>query len=44
MIVFVKYRIKERITKIDGDLVKTGYGGQFGNKGAVLVRMNVDDS
>ncbi len=43
--VFVKRQLQEHITKVDTDEVKTGLiGGKLGNKGAVLVRLCIDDS
>ena len=37
--------IKERISKVDSDEIKAGLmGGTFGNKGAVSIRLCVDDS
>ena len=45
IIVLAKKSIKNRIWKIESDVVKTGLmAGTFGNKGAVLVKMSVDDS
>ena len=45
MAVFVKRNLKDRITKVDTDEVKTGLiGGKLGNKGAVLVRLCIDDT
>lgn len=33
-----------RITDIETDVVKTGFSGRLGNKGAVIVRFKFDDS
>lgn len=45
LVVFVKKILIERITKVDVDEVKTGLiGGKLGNKGAVLIRMYIDDT
>lgn len=36
--VFVKRELKNRVKDIQTSKVKTGFRGQMGNKGAVLVR------
>ena len=33
-----------RVKEVDGDEIKCGIGGNFGNKGAVLARMKIDSS
>lgn len=43
-IVFVKSELQPRIRQVDSYLVKTGLGGRYGNKGAVVTRFIVDDS
>ena len=41
MFVFVKQSIAEHVTEIYGSRVKTGLGGNAGNKGAVVVRFKL---
>lgn len=41
---FVKDKIRERVQKVDTDLVKTGMSGTFGNKGGVVIKFCIDDS
>lgn len=43
-IVIAKEDIANRISKVNTDYVKTGFVGQMGNKGATLIKFNVDDS
>lgn len=43
-IVFVKSELHPRIRQVDSYMVKTGLGGRYGNKGAVITRFVVDDS
>ncbi|WFD20018.1 hypothetical protein MCAP1_002262 [Malassezia caprae] len=43
-IVFVKSELQPRIRQVDSYMVKTGLGGRYGNKGAVVTRFIVDDS
>ena len=42
--VFVKTSLRQRIRQLDGTEVKRGIGGLYGNKGAIILRMVVDDS
>lgn len=42
--VFVKASLRERIRNLHGAEVKRGMGGVYGNKGAVAVRFQVDDT
>ncbi|KAL6834972.1 Endonuclease/exonuclease/phosphatase [Trichoderma camerunense] len=42
--VFVKSSLRDRITHLSGAEVKRGMGGLHGNKGAVAVRFQVDDT
>ncbi|PHH87313.1 hypothetical protein CDD83_9040 [Cordyceps sp. RAO-2017] len=42
--VFVKSALRERIRNLSAAEVKRGMGGLHGNKGAVIVRFQVDDS
>ncbi|EHK41925.1 hypothetical protein TRIATDRAFT_322072 [Trichoderma atroviride IMI 206040] len=42
--IFVKSSLRERITHLSGAEVKRGMGGLHGNKGAVAVRFQIDDS
>ena len=44
LLVFAKEKMRGRISKIEADSVKTGLGGNLGNKGAVLIKLFVDDS
>lgn len=44
ILLFVKESHKFRISNMRTSKVKTGFGGQSGNKGAVAVRFNFDDS
>lgn len=36
--------MKDRISDIESDTIKCGFAGQLGNKGAVVVRLSVDDT
>ncbi|KAL7945412.1 Endonuclease/exonuclease/phosphatase [Trichoderma barbatum] len=42
--IFVKSSLRDRITHLSGAEVKRGMGGLHGNKGAVAVRFQVDDT
>ncbi|KAH7318181.1 Endonuclease/exonuclease/phosphatase [Stachybotrys elegans] len=42
--VFVKASLRERIRNLQGVEIKRGMGGVYGNKGAVAIRFQVDDS
>lgn len=42
--VFIKKSIANRLNNLDFDIIKLGVGGNFGNKGAVLIRLNIDNS
>lgn len=42
--VFVKSTLRPRIKQINGAEVKRGLGGLHGNKGAIILRMVIDDS
>ncbi|CAG8975048.1 hypothetical protein HYALB_00011827 [Hymenoscyphus albidus] len=42
--VFVKAHLRDRIRSVSGAEVKRGMGGLHGNKGALVVRMLLDDS
>lgn len=44
MLAFAKESVQSRIQEIDADIVKTGVGGNFGNKGGVVLKLRVDDS
>jgi synaptojanin len=44
IIIIAREDIANRISKVNTDYVKTGFVGQMGNKGAVLVKLNIDDS
>jgi hypothetical protein len=41
---FVKQRLLGRISDLKATKIKTGLGGSSGNKGAVLVRFNLDNT
>jgi hypothetical protein len=43
-LVFAKESIKDRISKVEVDSVKTGLAGKLGNKGGVVIKMCIDDS
>ena len=43
MVVFVKDSVESRISDVQCEKVKTGNMG-LGNKGGVLIRMNIDDT
>ncbi|KAL7795326.1 Endonuclease/exonuclease/phosphatase [Trichoderma ceciliae] len=42
--IFVKSSLRDRITHLSGAEVKRGMGGLHGNKGAVAIRFQVDDT
>lgn len=42
--IFVKSSLRDRIRNLSGAEVKRGMGGVYGNKGAVTVRFQVDDT
>ena len=44
LIVFVKESMKDKIKKVDTDVVALGLAGKLGNKGAVLIKLEIDDS
>jgi len=44
LLVFVKEDIKDRISNVEAEIVKTGLAGALGNKGAVIVRFNLDQT
>jgi len=44
VLLFIKDEHKNRINSIRTSKVKTGFGGQSGNKGAVALRFNFDNS
>lgn len=41
---FVRQEVSHRIKRVDKCRVKTGMKGKTGNKGAVLLRFNFDDT
>lgn len=43
-IVFIKSELQPRIRQVNNYMVKTGLGGRYGNKGAVVTRFIIDDS
>lgn len=44
IVVFVKRKLLSRISEIALTKIKTGVWGSTGNKGAVIARMNIDDT
>lgn len=44
LIIYAKESLWNRISKIEADTVKTGLAGTVGNKGAVVIKFNVDDT
>ncbi len=44
LLIFAKEKMRDRITRVEADSVKTGLGGNSGNKGATLIKLFVDDS
>ena len=44
LFLFVKESIRDRVQKLDTDLVKTGMAGALGNKGGVVIKFFIDDS
>ena len=44
LIIFAKDSLKDRISKVSYDTVKLGFMGSIANKGAVIIKMHVDDS
>lgn len=44
LVVFVKENVKDRIKKVDTDLISLGLAGKLGNKGAVLIKLEIDDT
>ena len=44
ILVFAKKEISKRIVQVETDKVKTGMGGKLGNKGSVIVKLNIDDT
>jgi phosphatidylinositol-bisphosphatase len=44
LIIFINKSKKDTLKTIQKDTVKTGMGGSFGNKGAVIIRINIYDT
>jgi hypothetical protein len=44
LIIFAKDTLWHRISKIEADTVKTGLAGTVGNKGACVIKFNIDDT
>lgn len=44
IMIFAKEKMRDRINKVETDSIKTGLGGNLGNKGATLIKLFVDDS
>lgn len=44
LIIYINENWKNSVKSIHRDTVKTGYGGTFGNKGGIVIRMNIYDT
>lgn len=44
LFIYTKDRFKDRITKVSYDTIKLGFLGQVANKGAVIIKMFIDDT
>lgn len=44
LIIYIKVNIKDRISNLEVDTVKTGLAGTLGNKGLVAIKFNIDDT
>ena len=44
IVMFVREPFVKRIKHLECDEIKTGLGGKLGNKGAVFIKLSVDDS
>lgn len=44
MMCFCKMEVVDKISDVCSTKVKTGFGGNMGNKGAVLMRFNIEDT
>ena len=44
LLIFAKEHLKGRISNIHKDIIKAGVGGNFGNKGSIMVKMDIDNS
>lgn len=42
--IFAKDAIKQRISRVESDVVKTGLKGNFGNKGGTVIKLYIDDT
>jgi len=40
----MKKSIASRLNTLEFDIIKLGVGGKFGNKGAILVKININHS
>lgn len=43
-LIFIRRDLKDRISCINADTIKTGLSGTLGNKGGIAIRFNVDES
>lgn len=41
MVVFIADKWKSALKSLQKDIVKTGFGGQTGNKGGITIRINI---
>ncbi|CAD8204811.1 unnamed protein product [Paramecium octaurelia] len=44
LFIYAKERFQDRITKVSYDTIKLGFLGQIANKGAVVIKMLIDDT
>lgn len=44
LLLYAKASVKDKIKKIDVDTISLGLAGKLGNKGAVLIKIEIDDS
>jgi phosphatidylinositol-bisphosphatase len=44
LIIFINEHWKNTLRSVHKDTVKTGMGGSFGNKGGVVIRINIFDT
>lgn len=44
LLLFAKSSVKDKIKKIDTDTISLGLAGKLGNKGAVLIKLEIEDS
>lgn len=44
MIIYINEKCKNSLKSVHKDTVKTGMGGQFGNKGGVTIRVSIEQT